>query len=955
MPLNKAILRKLKNFKGEVYNDALSIGIYATDASVYQIKPLAVVVPKDEEDVILAHQVAFAHDLPILPRGAGTSLAGQTVAKALVIDFSRYMTQILEINPEQKTARVQPGVIHQSLNRAVQKYGLLYGPDPATSSRANMGGIIANNSSGSHSIVYGKAVDHIVSMKVALDDGTVLTFKDEALDSVARKAVEPTREGAIYKELLTIIHQHQELILRDYPKVMRRVTGYNLDEFAGKEVWNLGQLICGSEGTLATILEATVSLDELPAYKAVCVVHFDDRMKAIRAVQPILGFEPAAVELLDKSVIDLALTNPATKKMAGFIEGQPDGLLIVEFYGSSPQELDEKHRVFKTFLQEQAMGYAYPFFHQKPDDASFQNIWEVRKQGLGLLLSIREDAKPQPFIEDACVPVPVLAEYIQRVVDYCESLDTRLILYAHASVGVLHVRPILDLRQKEDIEKFKKISAKVLELVKHYGGSWSGEHGDGLARSPRIPDFYGPEIYGDFVRIKNTFDPKGLMNPGKIVHAEPMDRHLRYGADYKDQEVETVFHYRKELSFRSLAHMCNGIGVCQRTEDGVMCPSYKASHREMDSTRARANALRLTLSGELGKGDFTSEELEAVLDLCVSCKSCKTECPSNVDVAKMKAEVTQMRYDKNGLGLREKLVLKSDAFAKTFSGAFAGLVNWGQSLWIFRKVLESVAQIDARRKLPKYARFSLNKWYKKNYRPSQQPTVILFADTYINYHEPQIGIAIIRLFTQLGYHTQLVDVGGSKRPLISNGFLRKAKEHGEALVNKLMPHLDQNVPIVVCEPSAYSALKEDIPDLIDDAAGGQKLSKNVISLEHFVADWLAAHPDAPKFKSKLSQHYLFGHCHSKALEGMEYLEAIFRKVEGDYSLIDAGCCGMAGAFGFEKEHYDFSKKIFDQDLGPKLQAIPSTATVLATGFSCRGQIDDFGAQEVKHWVEILEV
>ncbi|HHB79179.1 MAG TPA: FAD-binding oxidoreductase [Saprospiraceae bacterium] len=955
MPLDKVILRQLKNFKGEVYNDELSIGIYATDASVYMIKPMAVVVPKDNEDVVLAHQVAFANNLPILPRGAGTSLAGQAVAHAIVIDFSRHMTNILEINPEQKTARVQPGVIHQSLNRALKEYGLLYGPDPATSSRANMGGIIANNSSGSHSIVYGKAVDHIVSMKVALDDGTVLTFKDESLESVARKSNEPTREGMIYKELLSIIHQHQELIIDGYPKVMRRVTGYNLDEFATKDVWNLGQLICGSEGTLGTILEVTVSLDELPPNKAVCVVHFDDRMKAIAAVHSILDFGPAAVELLDKSVIDLALTNPATKKISGFIEGRPDGLLIVEFYGDSPHELDEKHQVLETFLREQGMGYAYPFFHQRSDNATFQNIWEVRKQGLGLLLSIREDAKPQPFIEDACVPVPVLAEYIQKVVDFCESLDTQLILYAHASVGVLHVRPILDLRQKEDIEKFKTISAKVLEFVKYYGGSWSGEHGDGLVRSPRIPDFYGEEIYGDFVRVKKVFDPKGILNPGKIVDAEPMDHHLRYGVDYKEQEVDTVFHYRKELSFSSLANMCNGIGVCQRTEGGVMCPSYKASRHEMDSTRARANALRLTLSGELGQGDFTSDELETVLDLCVSCKSCKTECPSNVDIAKMKSEVTQKRYDKHGLGMREKLILKSDAFAKTFSGWAAGLVNWGQSLWIFRRVLESVAKIDARRKLPQYAHFSLTKWYRKNYRPTDKPSVVLFADTYINYHEPQIGIAIIRLLSKMGFHVQLVDVGGSKRPLISNGFLRKAKEHGELLVQKLMPYLDKNLPIIVCEPSAYSALKEDIPDLIDNEKDGKKLSQNTISLEHFVADWLDDHPNTPKFRSKLAAHYLFGHCHTKALEGMEYLETIFKNVDGNYTIIDAGCCGMAGAFGFEKEHYDFSKQIFDNDLGPKLQAIPKSATVLATGFSCRGQIDDFGAQDVKHWVEILDV
>ena len=944
----------MKGFKGDIYTDELTLGLYATDASVYEIQPMAVVVPRDEADVLLAHRVAYERRIPILPRGAGTSLAGQTVGRALVIDFSRYMNQILEVDADRRIARVQPGVILDSLNRHVAPLGLLYGPDPATASRANLGGIIANNSSGSHSIVYGKAVDHIVSVKVALDDGTVLTFSEETLESVHSKSRLPSREGKIYQTLRDIIAHHGDAIRTRYPKVMRRVTGYNLDEFVDRDAWNLAKLICGSEGTLCTILEATVKLVPQPAHKAVCVVHFADRMEAIRAVPSILPFGPAAVELLDDTVVRLALSNPATRKLAGFIEGAPGGLLIVEFYGESPDELDEKHRVFVSFLREQGMGYAYPFFHHRPDDKRFDHIWAVRKLGLGLLLSVRERAKPQPFIEDACVPVDVLADYIEDVKRFCDGLDVNLILYAHASVGVLHVRPILDLRLASDIEKFEKISARVLQLVKHYKGAWSGEHGDGLVRSPRIPDFYGEEIYQCFVEIKRSFDPHGLMNPGKIVHAPPMTENLRYGVEYREQEVETVYHYRKELGFNSLVNMCNGIGVCQRIEGGAMCPSYKASRKEKDSTRARANALRLTLAGKMAGGDFTAAPLRKVLDLCISCKSCKTDCPSNVDVAKMKSEVLQMIHDKQGIGLREKLILRSDRMARRFAGAWAGLINWGQSLHLTRWVLSRLAGLDVRRRLPAYARQPLTKWFATRQAKAGSMDVVLFADTYITYHEPQIGRAVIQLLEHLDCTVHLVDTHGSKRPWISNGFLRKARQHGQYIVDTLRPYLEAGRPVIVVEPGSYSALKDDIPDLLPDVEDARLLADAVVSLERFTAERLQALGPAVRLRSGIQKHYLFAHCHQRALEGTQYLARVFDYVDGTYEIIDAGCCGMAGAFGYEREHYDFSKAIFESDLGPQLDKIPTNAPILATGFSCRHQIKDFDRHPARHWVEVLQ-
>ncbi len=945
--------REIKSIlQGELLDDKLSIGIYSTDASIYKIDPKFVLLPKDEEDVINILKIAYKYKISILPRGAGTSLAGQTVGNSIVLDFSKYMNRIIEFNEKEKWVRVEPGLVHGELNSFLKEYNLHFSPDEATINRANIGGIIGNNSSGSRSLVFGKAIDHILEAKIALANGEVIKLGKISKVKAIKKSKQNDSEGRIYKTLIDIVSKDKQEIIDRFPKVMRRVSGYCFDEFVGDD-WNMAKIICGSEGTLATILEVKLNLTTLPKNRAISVLHFANRLEAISTVEDILKHKPSAIELLDDNLIQIAKSNASTKDISGFIQDNPGAILIVEFFGEGEQELRLKHQKLVTHLKEINRAYSFPFYlEQEPE---FSNVWEVRKKGLGLLLSIKTEEKPIPFIEDMCIPIPKLPEYVDGVLDICNRLDTKVILYAHASVGVLHIRPILNLRNQDGIDKMKEISNFCLSKVIEYKGSWSGEHGDGLSRSYGIPLFFGKKIYQDFIDLKVAFDPEALMNPGKIVNFSSLTENLRYGTDYSEKEYKTVYHFRKEQGFSTQINMCNGVGLCHRISGGVMCPSYKATMDEKNSTRGRANALRLTISGEFGNGDLDNKELLEALDLCLSCKSCETECPSNVDMAKLKSEVLQYKYDKNGFGLREFFILVSDDFSAYFSGMFSGIVNGVAKLKIFRFILEKTAKIDRRRILPTYAKHSLVKWHKKNYHSANTEEIVIFADTYINYHEPQIGIAAIKFLDGLGYKVNVLNTGGSKRPLISNGFLRKAKKYSDKIITKMSNFIEKDMPIVVIEPGAYSALTKDIPDLIDDEYQGEMLKNSVISIERFIANHLEKQESPIAFKSKLKHHLIHAHCHQKALEGTSALKKIFDNVKGTYDILNAGCCGMAGAFGFEKEHYDLSKKVFDMEIKPQISQLPKDSIILATGFSCRHQLEDFSDYEIKHWIEVLDV
>jgi len=960
MPNTQLFIKDLQlNLKGEVLSGPLSLGLYSTDASVYQIQPVAVVLPKDEADVITAIKIADDHQLSLLPRGGGTSLAGQAAGHSMVLDFSKYMNRILEIDEAGRWARVQPGLVRDELNAVLEPLGLHFAPDPATSSRANVGGMIGNNSSGTKSILYGKTVDHLLELKVALADGAILHLKELSPAGYRDKERQEGREGEIYRGFRKIIQANEAEILARFPKVMRRVQGYNLDEFAGKEHWNLSKLICGSEGTLATILEAKIRLEPLPRFKAVCVVHFAELLEAIRAAAPMLPFQPAAIEILDRSIVELSRKNLTTQRHSHFIEGHPAAIQIVEFYGETAEEALERPRQMIERLKELGLGYAYPLFPQGPD---YEDVWIVRKKGLGLMLGMKGDKKPLPFIEDACVPTDALPEYIRRVLDICKKHHTQAAMYAHASVGLIHVRPILDLRQADDIERFKQIADETFELVQEYGGSWSGEHGDGLVRSFYLKRYFGDQVYEALRQAKQLFDPQNRMNPGKIIDGPPIDQNLRYGAAYRDNPLETVFQFREEGSFENAVHACTGVGECRKMLGGTMCPSFKATRDEEHSTRGRANALRLAMSGQLSTAGLSDKRLIETLGLCLSCKACKSECPSNVDMAKLKSEVWQKQYDTYGASMRDRLIGGSADGAARFSGALAPFINSAQKTGLFRNILDKAAGIDHRRLLPDYASLPFHRWFERDktagrHSPAEkdpEKTVVLFADTFLNYHEPNIGISATQLLRACGYEVLLANVGCCQRPRISHGFLRDARREGLQTALRLDEYLRQGLNVLVCEPSCASALNDDLPDLIEDEALAQRLKTGIFMIDAFLAREMEAGRLNTAFEARAQEVFIHGHCHQKALYGTKSMLTLLRQSgSAQVREIPSGCCGMAGAFGYEKEHYALSEKIGEQVLFPAVRQMKEGALLIACGTSCRQQIRHFTGKRAVHWVEAV--
>ncbi len=950
----------IMNLSGEVLDDPVSLGLYATDASVYQIMPVAVALVRDEADVETALRVAADHGIAVLPRGGGTSLAGQTVGHALVLDFSKHMNQVLELDVENRRVRVQPGLVRDTLNAFLQPHGLHFAPDPATSSRANVGGMVGNNSSGTKSILYGKTVDHILAATVLLADGTRLRLEALSPEAYEKKCAREDREGEIYRRFRQILHESREEVEARFPKVMRRVGGYNLDEFIHTDTWNLAKLICGSEGTLATLVELELNLEPLPAYQAVAAVHFSEVAEAIRAVGPILAFQPAAVEILDNTVLRLARQNLMTQRHCRFLEGDPAAILVVEFYSDQAEEGMLRAGRMAEDLRERGLGYAYPAF--AGHEAGYEDVWIIRKKGLGLMLGLKGDKKPLPFIEDAGIPVEVLPEYIAEVLDVCRKHETDAAMYAHASVGVIHVRPILDLRQVQDIGRFKAIAEDTFRLVRKYGGSWSGEHGDGLVRSPFNERFFGKKLYAAFREIKHLFDPEGRMNPGKIVDAPAMDQNLRYGKQYHDRAVPAWFHYREEGGFGPAVHMCTGVGECRKLSGGTMCPSFRATRDEAHSTRGRANALRLAMSGQLGPEGLHDKGLHEVLDLCLSCKACKSECPSNVDMARLKSEVWQLRWSKEGPGLRDRLIRDAATMARRLSGPFAPWANRMQGSRAFRTLLERVAGLDKDRVLPAYAPEPFSAWFNgQTFSPAAKPRgkVALFADTYLNYHEPQIGRAAVRLLTRLGYTVQLADVGCCQRPRISHGFLQRAREGGTRTAGALEPFLREEVPVLVCEPSCASALADDLPDLLVDPDLGERLKGGVHLIDTWLAGQLADGHLSPEAWSKATEvssgksTLVHGHCHQKALYGTAGMKTLLQASGSIPEEIPSGCCGMAGSFGYEKEHSELSEKIGEEVLFPAIRSAPENTEVVACGFSCRHQIAHFTGRKAVHWLEAV--
>ncbi|MBT4501590.1 MAG: FAD-binding protein, partial [Gemmatimonadetes bacterium] len=697
--------------KGDVLFDDVSRGIYATDASIYQITPTALVLPRDREDVHAAVEIAAAHGVSILPRGGGTSLGGQAAGPSLILDFSKYMNQLLELDVEGRWVRVQPGIVLDELNAELAQHGLHFAPDPATSSRATIGGMIGNNSSGTKSIIYGLTRDHVLETELLLADGTTLELAELAPEEYEQRSQGTngkSREAEIMGGFKQIIDANRDEIGERFPKVMRRVQGYNLDSFIDADRWNLSKLVTGSEGTLGVVVEAKLNLEPLPKHKILCAVHFAELLEAIRAVAPILEHRPSAVEIVDEEILTRARKNLSIAPLCGFIEGDPKAILIVEFFADTPEEAESKAHSLAADLREKQIGYTCPVIVAPEEQAK---VWNVRKNGLGLMLGMKGDRKPIPFIEDGCIPIEVLPEYVDQILQFCKERAVPVAMYAHASVGTIHIRPILNLKDQADIDHMKAIAEFSFGLVTKYGGSWSGEHGDGRVRSPFLERFFGQQVYDALRQVKQLFDPRGLMNPGPIIDPNPMDQDLRYGTEYKTPSFPTLYHYREDGNFAQAVEMCTGVGECRKNLAGTMCPSYRATRDEKHSTRGRANGLRLAMSGQLGPDGMSDQKLYEVMDLCLSCKSCKSECPSNVDLARLKSEFLQQYHDTHGLTLRDKVIGGSGRMAAFISGWKAPLVNWFQKTWLFRRLLEAVAGFDRRRPLPAYASRPLSAWF----------------------------------------------------------------------------------------------------------------------------------------------------------------------------------------------------------------------------------------------------
>lgn len=930
-------------FKGEIDDRELIRGIHATDASHYQIMPLAVACPRDEADVVAALKCCSTHHIPLTPRGAATSLSGQTHGPGLVLDLTRHMDRCLELDPVRGIARVQPGLIRDQLNLLAAPHGLQFAPDPATSSRATIGGMVGNNSSGTRSIVYGITSDHVLGCRLVLANGEVLDLSAKTLDAWPGDPAEP-----YFKGLRNLVDLHRQEIEKRFPKVMRRVSGYALDAFLHDPKttpWNLARLICGSEGSLGVLTEITLRLVPLPVCTAVVAVHYHGIMEALRNVEPMLTHGPSAIELLDETVLREAQRNPSTRDIADFIEGEPKAMLLVEFFGENAAEITKKTDALLQTLKAEGLAYAMPVFRSAE---SQQKAWDVRRLGLGLITNVKGPRKGQAFIEDACIPLPHLPDYIAEVMEKCRQEGVNLVLYAHASVGVLHARPELDLHQPADIAKMRRIADYAFNRCVHYGGAWAGEHGDGMVRGEFIPKFFGPQIYQAFRELKKLFDPDQLMNPGKLIDAPPMTQHLRYQIpDYPSRTAETEknahFHYREQGGLTLAVEQCNGVGACRKLGSGVMCPSFMATRNEKDSTRARANALRLAISGQL-PGGMAADDMQEVMGLCLGCKACKKECPNAVDVAKMKAEVLQARFDQKGTPAGARIVGDLPGLAGWFCGPAAPMINWVNHLPPMRKALEKVAGIDARRPLPAFARRSLKSLLGDTRSSGSGPrgSVGLYIDSYTNAYDPHIGLAAIRLLADCGYRVVPLFVGDSQRARISKGLLRLAKRDGEKVLRRIEARLPGDLPVLCLEPSCASALKDDLPDLMEDEALGRRIAGRIFMIDDFL------HRQKCPLRPKYPKMLIHGHCHQKSLFGIEGLRRLLPAAK----VIEAGCCGMAGAFGYE--HRDLSLKIGEDRLFPAIRAREPGTEIVANGFSCRHQVAEACGVMPRHFVEVVE-
>ena len=948
--------------EGEVRFDAVTRGMYSTDASVYQIVPVGVVIPRTADDVIRTVDLCRRQGISVTARGGGTSQCGQSIGPGIQVDFSKYMRRILELDVEAGTVRVEPGVVLAELNQHLQPHGLQLPLDLSTANRATIGGMVANNSSGTRSIIYGTTIDYVMELKVLLADGSVVTMGPLEPSELEAKYRQTELEGAIYRRVRDLALENADEIRRRFPKVLRRVGGYNLDRFLPSgEPFDLSKLIVGSEGTLGLVLEAKLRLLEPPAAKVLAVVQFDRLRDAMVATPVILRHEPSAVELMDRNLLGMTRGKTEFEPLRDFIVGDPGAILIVEFMGESMDGLPSRIDDLEAELEAQGLTN---HVHRAIEPPAQARIWKLRQAGLGLSLAKTGDTKSISFVEDTAVAPHQLPEYIDRFQEILDRYETKAIFYAHASVGLLHIRPAINMKTVGGLQRFQGIAQEVSSLVLEFGGALSAEHGDGLARSPFQEKMFGRPLYEAFCRVKEAFDKDGVFNPGKIVRAPPITENLQYGTEYSTNALETFFDFSDFEGFAGAVEQCGGVGACRKTVAGTMCPSYMATLDEADSTRGRANALRLAISGQLGLGGLTDPALYPVLDLCLECKACKSECPTGVDMARLKSEFLHQYHGRHGAPLRSRILASAER-AAIWGSRLAPLSNWILPSAPARWINERLLGIDGRRRIPTATRTTFSGWWRaggeglrgSDEDGSARPRIALFADTFTNHYEPQQGIAAVKVAEKLGVRVEVPPRVCCGRPQISKGFLDAARKQAEATVRTLAPFAQAGVPIVFCEPGCYSAVRDDHPLLLEGELKklAEEVSAACITFEEWAESALEARdrdgPEVgggPDFAGGPERILLHAHCHQKALGGLGPAMKLLGRVPGSEVIeADAGCCGMAGSFGYEKEHYLISEAVGERRLFPAIRESGSDTAIAAPGFSCRQQIRHFtGAKPV---------
>ena len=948
-PVNREELRRrlAADLEGEVRFDTLTRALYATDASVYQIVPTGVVIPKSREDILRALTICRRFHCPITMRGGGTSQAGQAVGAGLQIDISKYYNRLLEVNAAERWVRVEPGIVLDELNAQLQPLGLRFAPDISTASRATIGGMIANNSSGARSVLYGKTIDHVLAQTVALVDGSVVEFREISRAEIPEGN---SLEAKCYRTVLGLAQTHAAEIERRYPKIMRRVGGYNLDDFTDcSQPVNMARMMVGSEGTLGITLEAKLRLVPLPKAKALMVILFDDLLEALEATPVILGHRPSAIEIMDKSILDHARGNVALESIRSrFLPGDPAATLCVEFYADAKEELLPRLAGLEQDLRTRRLGYDYRPQTEPKEQAE---VWRLREASLGLSMAMKDDAKSVSFVEDTAVAPEKLRDYIEQFLQLLHRHGTTAGIYAHASVGCLHVRPVINLKTESGVRKFEAIAQDVADLVLRFGGSLSAEHGDGYVRSPFLRQMFGPVLYDAFRQVKQTFDPEGLLNPGKIVDPPPLTANLRFGAGYVTPKPPAWFDYSEYGGMGGAAEMCSGVGACRKLLSGTMCPSFMATREEAHTTRGRANALRLAMNGRLAETQLSDDDVLKVLDLCLECRACKSECPVGVDVARLKSEFLAQYWSRHGTPRSAHVLGRLDRWAELAS-RFAVLANWIQETGLAKRLSETMLGIDRRRSLPRWRRDTFARRLAANGRrePAGGRTVTLFNDTFTNHYDSDIGMAALEILERGGYAVRVVRPGCCGRPLISQGLLAEAKAYGERMVAGLFPIAERGEKILFCEPSCLSAAKEDIPYLL---RGDDQRKARVVADACQLFEEFASGLQLP-FKAVAGRILVHGHCHQKSMGMLPATMNLLSRIPGAKLVdLDAGCCGMAGSFGYHRGHFEVSRAIANRRLLPAARDMAQGDILVATGTSCRHQIRDFGNREAVHPAVLL--